>query len=172
MSFSDRIAIFLKSLTSELLEFFAASQFLPLILLLLRLTKELATTTGMAIGHMITIPARSMTVLATVPLWVILGGLTTILYGLLRIPRFILPQIPRWSVRKKASIMLTVITIGYMIVFVVRFLQTRAMTPSQLVATFGLTIGAVIYGFGIRYIVNKLIKRQNRPDFYARPQTL
>lgn len=165
MSLAYRCSLVLKRISIELLEFFAAAQFLPVCVLLGIVGQALFITSAALFGF--TVPAFPMIqTMLRFPLWEELFFTTTILYIFFRSPRLVRHPSLWWSVRRKASIVLSCVSVLYMGLFTLLFFYNHQVVPLVWIELFGMTVIATLYAFCIRYITNKLVHRMNRPDFY------
>lgn len=169
MPFAYHCTVVLKRLTIELLEFFSAAQFLPVVVLLGFPLYSMIVNGQAFLGHTKNVPPLVHAILQH-PLWEVLFLSTLLLYVIFRLPGLIHRPSRWWSVRRKTSIVLTLASVVYMALFTFIFLVTHQAVPTIWIVLFGITIGCTLYAFCVRYVVNKVVRSIGRPDFY-RPTT-
>ena len=150
-----------RRLIIELVEFFVAAQFVPLALLILW---EVAHLVAYALA--LTGRFDVLYFLQLMPWFAsfedLLSALiffSVVLYSVSRLIKLVNPTKRWWSVRRKASIVFTLITFGYTTFFALLAATSPATTTSPWVFTFACTIVSAVYGFGVRYMANILLKR-------------
>ena len=157
-----------RRLIIELVEFFVATQFVPLALLILweaahLVAYALALTGRFDVLYFLQLlpwPSSFEELLS------VLIFFSVVLYSVSRLVKILNPTKRWWSVRRKASIVFTLITFGYMAFFAVLAATSPATATSPWVFTFACTIVSAVYGFGVRYMANKLLRRLQRFGIY------
>jgi hypothetical protein len=153
-----------RRLIIELVEFFVATQFVPLVALALWEIMAISAFSMLLFSH------NELMRFLQVPTWLLsFDGLyqallffSVAIYAVARVVRLVNPMKRWWSVRRKAGIILTLITFGYMICFALLF-ATRPATPIEpWVFICALTVLSAVYGFGVRYAANKVLRRLQR----------
>lgn len=161
------VTSFLRRLSIELLEIAAFSQLVPLIILEITLGYALFVNGAGLLGKNYSYPMAMIhgVMVRLPPVWLVIVA-TIIAYILLRLPRLFIAKEDRWSIRRKASLTLTFIIVGYMALFGILFLGNQPMIPTVWIVLLGITIAAALYGFGIRHFINMFIRRLEQADLY------
>jgi hypothetical protein len=161
------ITSFLRRLSVELLEIAAFSQLVPLIILEITLGYALFVNAAGLLGKNYSYPLAMIhgVMVRLPPVWLVIVA-TIIAYSLLRLPRLFIAKEDRWSIRRKASLTLTFIIIGYMVLFGLLFLGNQQMIPTVWVVLLAITVGATLYGFGVRHFINMFIRRLEQEELY------
>lgn len=154
----------LRRLIIELVEFFVAAQFVPLVALALWEIAAIAAFSLLFFGH------NDLMRFLQVPAWLLsFDGLyrallffSVTIYAIARVVRLVNPTKRWWSVRRKVGITLTLITFGYMVCFALLFATRPTTSIESWVFICASTVVAAVYGFGVRYLANKLLRRLQR----------
>ena len=154
----------LRKLIIELVEFFVAAQFVPLAISVLWEIVSIGECSAFFPEcqepvRLVQVPTH---LLSSDGLYQILFFSSLVIYVVAHVIRLGNPAKYRWSVRRKTGIVLTLVTFGYMTCFAVLITAQPIIPIEPWVTMYAFAVFATVYGFGVRYAANKVLRRLQR----------